>query len=509
MQLDLKKLPFGQYMSRHLLFEEADPMGRGWDKGLYLALAAGSSSMFGGFAMRSAGFIRLTPLVEGKEVPGAAEADSAEAVIRCEGGAIRLAIDGPAILLKGEGAGLKLLVKLGRGETVTRTKRGYELMMGATRYIIALKKGKADLQVGWDLEGLSSTDPIITLEPEDGVMEAVFWDTDAAYDMPEAAPDVDAAAAKARAAFEAFRASLRGKDETEAYALWLNFMACRGGKLVTANKIGNVQANAIEQALSALAFKDASPALDLIADTLKLMTPGGIVPAWVKGESSLPEAPPPLWGLVLCRVFADGGIDAVDKDKLAEGYALLTKAVEWWLKNRSLPDGSFFYAYTHESGWDGAPVLPFGQGAVSPDLAAWMAMNAGALEAMAKKLGLEKEAENWAALMQKQLAVVASLWKDGKFVCRSALTGDEVPCPVGIGLLPILLGDAAPDAAALRAKAEKAERLPFEQAALIALECPALAKKLIAAGAEAPGTLSGGAYRPVVSALLLALEERS
>ena len=213
--------------------------------------------------------------------------------------------------------------------------------------------------------------------------------------------------------------------------------------------------------------------------------------------------------LVLCRVFAGGGIDAVDKDKLAEGYALLTKAVEWWLKNRSLPDGSFFYAYTHESGWDGAPVLPFGQGAVSPDLAAWMAMNAGALEAMAKKLGLEKEAENWAALMQKQLAVVASLWKDGKFVCRSALTGDEVPCPVGIGLLPILLGDAAPDAAALRAKAEKAERLPFEQAALIALECPALAGKLIAAGAEAPGTLSGGAYRPVVSALLLALEERS
>ena len=40
MQLDLKKLPFGQYMSRHLLFEEADPLGRGWEKGLYLALAA-------------------------------------------------------------------------------------------------------------------------------------------------------------------------------------------------------------------------------------------------------------------------------------------------------------------------------------------------------------------------------------------------------------------------------------------------------------------------------------
>jgi len=80
---------------------------------------------------------------------------------------------------------------------------------------------------------------------------------------------------------------------------------------------------------------------------------------------------------------------------------------------------------------------------------------------------------------------------------------------VGIGLLPLLVGDAAPDAPALRAKAEKAECLPQEQAGLIALECPALAGKLIAAGAAQPGTLSGGAYRPVLSALLLALEERS
>ena len=509
MQLDLKQLPFGQTMSRHLLFEETDPMGRGWDKGLYLALAAGSNSMFGGFALRSAGFIRLTPLSGGKEVPGTAEADPAQAVIRCEGGCIRMAIDGPAILLRGENAGLKLLVKLGRGETVTRTKRGYELVMGQTRYIIALKKGKSDLQVGWDLEGLSSTDPIITLEPEDGVMEAVFWDTTAAYNLPEIAPDVDAAAARARAAFEAFRASLRGKDELMAYVLWLGFMDCRGSRLVIANKIGDVQANAMDQALCALAFRDAAPALELITHTLRLMTPGGMVPAWIKGEQSLPEAPPPLWGLALCRVFAGGSVDALDKDELAEGYALLTRAVDWWLVNRSLPDGSFFYAYPHESGWEHKPVLPLGQGAVTPDLAVWMALNAGALEAMAKKLGCPEEAENWAALASKQLAVLTSLYKDGKYICRSALTGEEFPCPVGIGLTPLLLGDAAPDAEALLLKAGKAGSLPREQAGLIALECPALAAKQLAAGAAVPGALSGGAYRPVLSALLLALEERS
>ena len=44
MQLDLKKRPLGQYLSRHLLFEEWDPQGKGWAKGLYLALAQETSS---------------------------------------------------------------------------------------------------------------------------------------------------------------------------------------------------------------------------------------------------------------------------------------------------------------------------------------------------------------------------------------------------------------------------------------------------------------------------------
>ena len=32
MQLDLKKRPLGQYLSRHLLFEEWDPQGKDWVK---------------------------------------------------------------------------------------------------------------------------------------------------------------------------------------------------------------------------------------------------------------------------------------------------------------------------------------------------------------------------------------------------------------------------------------------------------------------------------------------
>ena len=505
MQLDLKKLPFGQAFSRHLLFEEADAQGKGWQKGLFLALATESSSLFGfGGAAKGAGFIDVKPIVDGKEAAFTVEADPAKAVIRCEGGSILMAIDGDALFIKAKGVGLKMTVKLGRGETITKTERGYEIIMGGNRYIFGVKKGSVDMHVGWDLEGLRSTDPVLTFTPEGDELEALFRDTTAAYELQDVAPDADAAAAKAKAAFEDFRASLRGEDELLSYVLWMNLQPFQDGKLLMANKNGDIRVVALQQAAAALAFKKAAPAVAIVSDTLKLMTEGGLVPAWAKAGSKLPEAAPPLWGYALCRVFADGGIDGVEKDALAECYALLTKAVEWWLKNRSTADGSFFYAYTHESGWDGAPVLPLGTPAISPDLAMWMALNARALESMAGKLALAGEAKNWAALAEKQLGILAGLWKNGGFVCRSATDGSEAPCPAGIGLLPILLGDAAPDAAALAAQAEGAGKLPPLQAALIALGSPALAAKVKAAGAEVPGAISGAAYSPVQSALLLA-----
>ena len=504
MQLDLKKLAFGQYLSRHLLFEEADPLGRGWEKGLYLGLASESSSMFAGASARSAGFIRLKDASGGEF---SAEAEPSSVLLTGPQGEVKLAIDGPALLLKGT-AGLSMVVRLGFGETVSRTKRGYELNMGPTRYIISVQKGKADLEVGWDLVGLHSTDPVITLTPEEGVLEAVFWDSTTAYDLPEIAPDVDAAAKKAEKAFADFLGSLKGRSELFAYVLWLNFQTRKGAKLLTANKIGDIRAVSMEQAIAALALK-APEAAELVGAALGLMTPGGMVPAWVKGDTVLPESAPPLWGLPLCRAFAEGGIDAVPAEKLAELYALLDKAVGWWVKNRSLPEGAFFYAYPHESGFDGKPALPMGAPAVSPDLCLWMALNARALESMALKLGLSKEAENWAALAQGQLEILASLWKEGSFVCRSATDGAEAECPAGLGLLPLLLGEAAPDASALEKAALEAGKLDALLSALIALGSPALASKCLAAGAEKPDALSGGAYSPVLCALGLALEERS
>ena len=86
MQLDLKKRPLGQYLSRHLLFEEWDPQGKGWTKGLYLALAQETTSMFANTVDRSAGFIRLEPTVNGQPADYTVSADPSCAKIACAGG---------------------------------------------------------------------------------------------------------------------------------------------------------------------------------------------------------------------------------------------------------------------------------------------------------------------------------------------------------------------------------------------------------------------------------------
>ena len=503
MQLDLKKLPFGQNMSRHLLFEEWDPQGRGYEKGYWLALASESSSMFGGTVERAAGLIRVKALADGAEQPAEITATPAMAALSAPGGSIRFAIDGSALLVEGEGLGLQLTVKLGHGETVIKTDEGCVLNMGATRYIVEMKQGSCSIEVGWDLVGLHSTDPVLTLTPADGKLEAVLWDSDAAFTKHPIAANAAEAGKKAEAAFEAFKAGVRGTNEIYAYVLWLSYMSLQGQALVMSNKIGDVKALMRNQNLAALAYKEAEPVFDLVLAQLRLMTAGGLVPAWVKGSSILPEATVPLWGLVMLRA---SGWEKVPAAKLEETYALLTKAIGWWEANRS-KDGEFFYAYAHESGWDHCAILGGANPAVTPDLAGWMAANYAALDKLSKLLG---KAEDFAAKSAAQVEVLKSLWTGENYICRSALDASvKTPCTTALSLLTGVLGDLLPKDIAEALDAWQITGFTRVMTGLLALQCAKKSAALVAAGAEKPKAGAAAFYDPTLCAILLALEERS
>ena len=504
MQLDLKKRPLGQYLSRHLLFEEWDPQGKGWQKGLYLALAQETTSMFAAVADRSAGFIRLEPTVGGKEAEYTVTADPSCAKVCCAGGgSLTLAIDGKALLIAGEGAGLVLRVRLGAGENLRETERGKEIFMGSTRYIIKPVVGDVKLEVTWQLTALRSSDPVLTFTPADGKLAIEIIDSDAAYNIPEYVRTPAEAAAKAEKAFKAFAAGL---DEALAYDLWLGLQIRRGQRLALRCPIRDQKAYALDQTFAALAFKDAGERMKLLSALFALSTPGGLVPAWAKESAIIPEAAPPVYGAALCGVNLAG----VDKAQLKAFRDSFAKVTEWWFRERSAGDACF-YAYPHECGVSGKPAFPAPRPCVSPDLLSYLILDCAALAAMNKALG--EDAALWTGRQEKLLAALLSLWDGKAFLCRDALNGETAPAPKLLACIPLILGDKLPGdiRKALELDAEHLD--PAEQDSLlpglVALGSPALAKKLLAAGGERKDAPSAAAYDPARSALLLALQERS
>ncbi len=504
MQLDLKKRPLGQYLSRHLLFEEWDPQGKGWQKGLYLALAQETTSMFASTVDRSAGFIRLEPTVDGKAAEFTVSADPSCAKIACAGGGtLTLALDGKALLIAGEGAGLILRVRLGAGENLRETERGKEVFMGANRYIIKPVTGDVKLEVTWQLTALRSSDPVLTFTPVGGKLAIEIIDSDAAYNIPEYVHTPAEAAAKAEAAFKAFSAGL---DPELAYDLWLGIQTRRGKRLVLRNPIRDQKAYALDQTFAALAMKDPGDRMDLLSAFFALATPGGLIPAWAKESAVIPEAAPPVYGAALCGLNLAG----VDTAKLRAFRDSFAKVTEWWFRERSAGDACF-YAYPHECGISGKPAFPAPRPCVSPDLLSYLILNCAALAAMDKALG--EDASLWTGRQEKLLAALLGLWNGRTFLCRDALNGDTAPAPKLLACIPLVLGDRLPEdiRKALFLAAEHLE--PAEQDSLlpglVALGCPALAKALLASGAERKDVPSAAAFDPARSALLLALQERS
>lgn len=505
MQLDLKKRPLGQYLSRHLLFEEWDPQGKGWAKGLYLALAQETTSMFASTVDRSAGFIRLEPTVNGAAAEYTVSADPSCAKIACAGGGnLTIALDGKALLIAGEGAGLILRVRLGSGENLRETERGKEIFMGATRYIIKPVVGSVKLEVTWQLTALRSSDPVLTFTPENGKLAIEIIDSNSAYEIPEYVHTPAEAAAKAEKAFAAFAAGL--PDPLLAYDLWLGLQIRRGQRLVLGNPIRDQKAYALEQTFAALPMKDAAQRIQLLSSLFALATPGGLVPAWAKESAIIPEAAPPVYGAALVGLDY-GSVDKAELEKFRDAFA---KVTDWWFRERSAGDACF-YAYPHECGLAGKPAFPAPRPCVSPDLLSYLILCCSALAEISKALG--EDAACWTGREEKLTKVLLGLWDGKAFLCRDALNGDTAPAPKLLACMPLLLGDKLPGdiRKALEAAAETIAPAEYDSLlpGLAALGCPALKAKLLAAGAERADAPSAAAFDPARSALLLALQERS
>lgn len=506
MQLDLQKMPFSRRHSRHMIYEETDNLGAGWEKGLYLALASEGMTFFiGGPALGPKGFIKVTPTRDRQDQDFTYTAGPFLLHLQTDTGEIDFVLDGTKILrIAGKNTGLRLNGRLGFGENAITTTRGIELLLGATIYLIRTRKGKITMDSHWDLKGLRCTDPVIYVEPDDdGNFELVIYDTDEAYELPEPAESLQGCATAAEADYRNFKAILPALNseyddffEICAYNLWTGLVDFNGKELAVANKISDTKIYPAHQAIVALALQDASLALELLHAAFSFATPQGLIPTWVTKRQSLYEAFPPFYAYTVSRLLAKDKLLEAGREKLSAFYEAMQKAVSWWLNLRTHSSGMSFYAYYHECGWPGEIShcrLP----AAAPDLTACLALAAESLAKLAKLLGKDDAARSWEEKYRQQLdRLTRKLWRDNIFVCLDLQAGKAYPLEGMLGFLPLVLGKRLPEAIT-SALGEKAQALPWDKLPLI----PAV---LIIAGLSEAGyhALAASAAEAVLTSCL-------
>ncbi|WP_125206406.1 amylo-alpha-1,6-glucosidase [Capsulimonas corticalis] len=104
---------------------------------------------------------------------------------------------------------------------------------------------------------------------------------------------------------------------------------------------------------------------------------------------------PPVWGWTTHRL-----LKSTPPDRRAfyagEVYSKIAKFHQWWFRCRDLTQtGLPFYMHGNDSGWDNASIFDEGWPVASPDLLAYLILQAEGLSEMAGLLGRSKEASEW------------------------------------------------------------------------------------------------------------------
>src|SRR5207253_1490918 len=135
---------------------------------------------------------------------------------------------------------------------------------------------------------------------------------------------------------------------------------------------------------------------------------------------------PPIHGWTLMRMLDRG---MLDDDGLREAYGPLSAWTEWWLSSRVAPGGRLpHYFHGNDSGWDNSTVFAAGVPLESPDLAAFLVLQAEALSRVATALGDADGERRWSLVASGLLeALLEDLWDGERFTARIATTGEEVP----------------------------------------------------------------------------------
>lgn len=449
-RLDLSQVPFsrfGSYLSVKWLGGEGAP-DRG--EGYYLR------NHHGGYRP----VMRIVPVVEGR--PVAAETVAAGFTrLRWnipDGGRIELMLtEEDGLRLRGRNAAVRL-EPAGSAFVYSTVDSGvtFNLRSCLRRYQVECLRGRLELERRDPGKPHVNLDAVIHPDAE-GEWEIAIDEFDSTWRPRERAP-FDRCLAAVEEAFAAWLADVpeapgeyAAARELAAYVNWSAVVHAGGllrrpAMLMSKNWMTNVWS--WDHCFNAVALARTRP--DLALDQMLIMADHqdafGCYPDAVNDVGKhYNYAKPPVHGLALRELLRRAG-DGVDEDKLGALYDSLSRQFRWWMNDRRIEGQDLpYYLHGNDSGWDNSTLFDRGVPVTAPDLAAFLAAQAGVLAELAPRVGRGGEAAAWqstsADLIDKLLR---ELWDGERFTARLALSGETVASDSLLYCMPIVLGKRLP-----------------------------------------------------------------
>ncbi|MGL4172954.1 MAG: amylo-alpha-1,6-glucosidase [Actinomycetota bacterium] len=169
----------------------------------------------------------------------------------------------------------------------------------------------------------------------------------------------------------------------------------------------------------------------------------GAIPDCVNGSAPLfTFSKPPIHGWAVLKLLEL--VPEPSRGNLAEIRDALARWTQWWLDHRVPSDGVLpAYLHGNDGGWDNSTPFDAGTPLESPDLTAYLSLQAEAIAELDRRLGHPEDAENWAAEASRLRETLLTRLHDGRAFSARVL-GTLVPSQSLFYALPIVLGARLP-----------------------------------------------------------------
>ncbi len=373
------------------------------------------------------------------------------------GASLRIAFhDTQAIVLRAEGAAIALATAGGKYDYLQQAGNTARLCIARQDLQCALhvRHGTLSCRSQWD--GLSAGASVITVDPVNGVAEAVLA-VARVEPMADAGADLATARQRTADAFESWRAAWPSVIADSAatrlaqYILWANRVPAVGALsshavYMSKNGMTNVWSWDHCFVALALALRDPAEAFAQMRVIFDAQHASGRLPDFINDRFaywSFTKPPIHGWAFAKLRRLAP---HIFTRETCGTIVQWLERQAASWMAGPCF-GGLPAYRHGNDAGWDNATVFIDGGPVASPDLAAFLILQYDEIAALNEHLGERAKAAAARAASGALLSgLLDTLWDGTRFNSRLQATG--APCTGGdslIAFMPLLLGTKLPE----------------------------------------------------------------